>query len=104
MAKKGFLYTVGIAGLGFVACLGIGEAGNPGSAHKTVNATATAGMEAENGGGALVSNGIDNLAPIMASTKNAMAQSGIGGMFSAPAPTGAADPTAVPADTQTSQP
>jgi hypothetical protein len=98
MAKKGLLYSIGVAGLGYVLCLGIGEASTPGSAHKNVNAAATAGMEAENGGGALVSNGIDNLAPIAASTRDAMAQSGIGNMFSQAPATGTNDPTQVPAD------
>jgi hypothetical protein len=40
----------------------------------------------------------------MVSAKNAAAQSGLGDMFSTPAPSGANDPTAVPADTQTTAP
>lgn len=97
MAKKGLLYSIGVASLGFVACLAVGEARNPGSAHQTVNATATAGMEAENGGGALVSNGLDNVGPVLASGKNAIQQSGIGDVFSGQQPAaGANDPTAVP--------
>jgi hypothetical protein len=105
MAKRGLFWTIGIAGLGYVGCLAVGEAATPGSAQTNVNAAATAGMAAENGSGALVTNGIDNfVAPVMVSAKNAAAQSGLGDMFSTPAPSGANDPTAVPADTQTTAP
>lgn len=103
MAKRGFLFTAGCVLMGGVAALAIGEAATPGSAHKVVVAGTSAGMEAENGVGAFTSNGLDNLAPVLASGRDALAQSGIGNMLGGSPQVGADDPTAVPAAGSTDQ-
>lgn len=96
MAKRGIIGTVGVAIVGGIVVLAIGEAANPGSAHKTNVAITTSAMEAENGVGSFVSNGLANVGPVLANGRQALQQSGIGNMFGGAPQTGADDPTAVP--------